>query len=292
MLRLLLLAAALVAAAAADAPRVLNLNDTLYDELASSGALEERPLFVLFYRASCPHCRAMVPTWANLGVAAYENPRLVPRVCAAQCGNAPKLCAKLGIGPVPKALVISMPKAGDAPSATSANVSADDEGAIGCPPPPREAVTAYSGDRTLSDLYVFAAEAWRTGNVWELERSPTDANRCALRGSIGDPTGPDGSGDPVFVEMQASMLSGMPKQIRRYESKLHPSVAAGWYLWYLDWKSYLPMFFSNLADNSDDRTGPVVAAALACTALVILWVLWELVHSCFAGDRDDREKQD
>ena len=153
-------------------------------------------------------------------------------------------------------------------------------------------MTAYSGDRTLSDLYVFAAEAWRTGNVWELERSPTDANRCALRGSIGDPTGPDGSGDPVFVEMQASMLSGMPKQIRRYESKLHPSVAAGWYLWYLDWKSYLPMFFSNLADNSDDRTGPVVAAALACTALVILWVLWELVRSCFAGDRDDREKQD
>ena len=28
------------------------------------------------------------------------------------------------------------------------------------------------------------------------------------------------------------------------------------------------------------------------SALVILWVLWELVRSCFAGDRDDREKQD
>ena len=38
-------------------------------------------------------------------------------------------------------------------------------------------------------------------------------------------------GGPVFVEMQASMLSGMPKQIRRYESKLHPSVAAGWSCW-------------------------------------------------------------
>ena len=37
-------------------------------------------------------------------------------------------------------------------------------------------------------MLVFTAEAWRTGNVWELERSPTDANRCALRGSIGDPT--------------------------------------------------------------------------------------------------------
>ena len=73
---------------------------------------------------------------------------------------------------------------------------------------------------------------------------------------------------------------------------LRPCCVSGWYLWYLDWKSYLPMFFSNLADNSDDRTGPVVAAALACTALVILWVLWELVRSCFAGDRDDREKQD
>ena len=92
MLRLLLLAAALVAATVADAPRVLNLNDTLYDEFASSGALEERPLFVLFYRASCPHRRAMVPTWANPGVAAYETLVGAARV-RAQCGNAPKLCA-------------------------------------------------------------------------------------------------------------------------------------------------------------------------------------------------------
>ena len=43
----------------------------------------------------------------------------------------------------------------------------------------------------------------------------------------------------------------------------------------------------------DDLAVHAVARhALACTALVILWVLWELVRSCFAGDRDDREKQD